>query len=258
MGIFFAIIFLMDVLDSNLQNPTRTAYLNTCCIANFYGFLCGMTKKNIISRVCCFQLCMLTQCIGLWLLYVKRTGLLYMTHSLQEYTSGQPESDIWYIAWIFTAAQSCFTFPSVERQTGIVLMTPPLSFLVHQWREKDFQALNPTTTIRQTGVDLPRQQWSLLNRFHAAQISHCAACRKRWYLTDLDLCSMAETQTMSHITISAIHWAMSTKPLTKLNGGLSRLHSADDDAVQWLANLWKVNPYMKEKEACSSRTHHDW
>ena len=179
----------MDVLDSNLQNPTRTAYLNTCCIANFYGFLCGMTKKSIIYRVCCFQLCVLTQCIGLWLLYVKRTGLLYMTHSLQEYTSGQLESDIWYIAWIFTAAQSCFTFPSVERQTGIVLMTPPLSFLVHQWREKDFQALNPTTTIRQTGVDLPRQQWSLLNRFHAAQIGHCAVCRKRWCLTDLDLCS---------------------------------------------------------------------
>ena len=25
-------------------------------------------------------------------------------------------------------------------------------------------------------------------------------------------------------------------PLTKLNGGLSRLHSADEDAVSWLTN----------------------
>ena len=28
-------------------------------------------------------------------------------------------------------------------------------------------------------------------------------------------------------------------PLTKLNGGLSRLHSADEDAVSWLTNYGK-------------------
>ena len=33
-------------------------------------------------------------------------------------------------------------------------------------------------------------------------------------------------QTMSHIVESC--------PMTKLNGGLSRLHSADEDAVSWL------------------------
>jgi len=33
---------------------------------------------------------------------------------------------------------------------------------------------------------------------------------------------------MSHIVESC--------PLTKLNGGLSRLHSADEDAVSWLTN----------------------
>ena len=37
-----------------------------------------------------------------------------------------------------------------------------------------------------------------------------------------------ETQTMSHIVESC--------PLTKLNGGLSRLHSADEDAVSWLTS----------------------
>jgi len=33
---------------------------------------------------------------------------------------------------------------------------------------------------------------------------------------------------MSHIVESC--------PLTKLNGGLSQLHSADEDAVSWLTN----------------------
>ena len=46
-----------------------------------------------------------------------------------------------------------------------------------------------------------------------------------------DLCPCGETQTMSHIVESC--------PLTKLNGGLSRLHSADEDAVSWLTNYGK-------------------
>ena len=43
-----------------------------------------------------------------------------------------------------------------------------------------------------------------------------------------DLCSCGETQMMSHIVKSC--------PLTKLNGGLSQLHSADDAATAWLTN----------------------
>ena len=82
-------------------------------------------------------------------------------------------------------------------------------------------------TIRQPGFDLPRQQWSLLNHFRTEQ-GHCSACRKKWRLTDADLCFCGETQTMSHIVESF--------PLTKLNGGLSRLHSADDDTVSWLTS----------------------
>ena len=77
-------------------------------------------------------------------------------------------------------------------------------------------------TIRQPGFNLPRQQWSLLNRFRTEQ-GHCGACSRKWRLTDTDLCPCGETQTMSHIVESC--------PLTKLNGSLSRLHSADEDAV---------------------------
>ena len=36
-------------------------------------------------------------------------------------------------------------------------------------------------TIRQPGFDLPRQQWSLVNRFRTEQ-GHCGACRRKWRL----------------------------------------------------------------------------
>ena len=93
--------------------------------------------------------------------------------------------------------------------------------------------------FRQLLFDLPRQQWSLLNRFHTEQ-GHCGACRRKWQLTDTDLCPCGETQTMSHIVESC--------PLTKLNGGLSRLHSADEDAVSWLTNYGKWHAYEKKKK----------
>jgi len=51
-------------------------------------------------------------------------------------------------------------------------------------------------TIRQPGFDLPRKQWSLLNHFRKKQ-GHCGACRKKWRLTDTDLCPYGETQMMS-------------------------------------------------------------
>ena len=82
-------------------------------------------------------------------------------------------------------------------------------------------------TVRQPGFALTRQQRSLLNRFHTGQ-GHCGACRKKWKLSDSDQCSCGETQTMSHIVKSC--------PQTKLHGGLSKLHSADDDAVAWLTS----------------------
>ena len=67
-------------------------------------------------------------------------------------------------------------------------------------------------TIRQPGFYLPRQQWSLLNRFRTEQ-GHCGACRRKWRLTDTDLCPCCETQTMS------LSHTVESCPLTKLNGG---------------------------------------
>ena len=110
----------------------------------------------------------------------------------------------------------------------------------HNWKSSA-QVVNShlvcDPTIRQPGFDLPRQQWSLLNRFRTDQ-GHCGACRRKWQFTDTDLCPCGETQTMSHIVESC--------PLTKQNGGLSRLHSTDEDAVSWLTNYGSWHTYGKK------------
>ena len=57
-----------------------------------------------------------------------------------------------------------------------------------RWRRswKSAQVVNShlvcDPTVRQLGFDLPRQQWSLLNRFRTEQ-GHCGACRRKWRLT---------------------------------------------------------------------------
>jgi len=107
----------------------------------------------------------------------------------------------------------------------------------HNW--KSAQVVNSHLvcgpTIRQPGFDLPRQQWSLLNRFRTEQ-GHCGACRRKWRLTltDTDLCPCGENQTF-HIFESC--------SLTKLNGGLSRQHSADEDSVSWLTSYGSGHAY---------------
>jgi len=100
-----------------------------------------------------------------------------------------------------------------------------------QWRE-DWQSatvVNSTLvedpTIRLPGFDLHRCQWSLLNRFWTGRC-HCNACHKKWGFTDNELCDCGEIQAMSHI--------VNFCPLTKFDGGLLRLHEADEAAVDWL------------------------
>jgi len=52
---------------------------------------------------------------------------------------------------------------------------------------------------------------------------HCHVCKKLWNQAATDLCPCGEKQTMFHIVNSC--------PQMNLNGGLSQLHSADDEAV---------------------------
>jgi len=60
---------------------------------------------------------------------------------------------------------------------------------------------------------------------------------------DTALCPCGETQTMSDSVESC--------PLTKLNDGLSRLHSADKDGVSWLTSYRSWHTYEKNKNADS-------
>jgi len=64
--------------------------------------------------------------------------------------------------------------------------------------------------------------------FHQPPAPHsdCNARYRKWGFTDNELCDCGEIQTMSHIVNSC--------PLTKFDGGLLRLHEADEAAVDWL------------------------
>jgi len=83
-----AIFKIRPELDStgyqtNYPAETGTGYLDTCCIiANFLVYFVVRIKKCIIIPCACFQLCVLTHCIGLVIglqpIYVKQ--LVYMTH----------------------------------------------------------------------------------------------------------------------------------------------------------------------------------
>jgi len=81
-------------------------------------------------------------------------------------------------------------------------------------------------TIWQPGFDLPRQQWSLLNRFCTEQDTAVPAERN------------GDLQTLICVLVARPRRCLSVEycRLTKLNGGLSRLHSANEDAVSWLTS----------------------
>lgn len=103
-----------------------------------------------------------------------------------------------------------------------------------RWRE-DWQTASVVNnslvrdpTIQLPGFNLPRRQWSTLNRFRTEQ-GRCRANLKRWNLADSDLCDCGEVQTMSHI--------LNVCNQTKFDGGIEALNRADTDATDWLNNL---------------------
>ena len=100
-----------------------------------------------------------------------------------------------------------------------------------QWKEDWLSAavvnshLVCDPTIQQSGFDLPRHSWTLLNRFRTGQ-DPCRAKMHKWDLASSPLCDCGEQQTMEHI--------VDLCPLTKLDGGLLSLHEAEEDAISWL------------------------
>ena len=100
-----------------------------------------------------------------------------------------------------------------------------------QWREAwdSAQVVSHTLVddpaIRPPGFNLPRAEWSLLNRFRTGQ-GICQVNRQRWGLADTDKCECGEVQTMSHILESC--------DLTKFDGGILELHKVSENALSWL------------------------
>ena len=96
-----------------------------------------------------------------------------------------------------------------------------------EWTNSDAinQFLIVNATARVPGSDLPRRLWSLLNRFRTGQ-GLCAANLHLWSLRADPLCECGLRQSMTHI-VENCH-------LTRLQGGLRALHSADGAAVVWL------------------------
>jgi len=56
-------------------------------------------------------------------------------------------------------------------------------------------------TIQQPGFDLPRQSWTLLNRFRTDR-GPCRANLHKWGLAASELCDCGQRQTMGHIVDS--------------------------------------------------------
>jgi len=98
---------------------------------------------------------------------------------------------------------------------------------VTRWMEvgSGGQSLVDDPSIRKPGFDVSRSHWALLNCFQTNQ-GHCAYCRKKSGLAAIDMCPCGRCQMRSHIVNSC--------PQTKLEGGLQRLHSADDVDTEWL------------------------
>jgi len=62
------------------------------------------------------------------------------------------------------------------------------------------------------------------NRFGLRRVTD--VCKKLWNQAATDLCPCGEKRCLTLLT----------RPLTKLNGGLSQLHFADDEAIAWLTS----------------------
>ena len=114
-----------------------------------------------------------------------------------------------------------------------------------QWKE-DWQSASVTNcaivedpTSSQPGFDLPRCSWALLIRFRAGE-GTCKASMYKWGLTKSPLCSCGDPQTMDHTVNSC--------PLIKFEGGLTILHEAEDDDVNWLNSVAKLRQHSRNNK----------
>jgi len=86
---------------------------------------------------------------------------------------------------------------------------------------------NPTREV--SGMQLPRREWTLLNRFRT-DVGRSNSWKFKWGQVPVQSCDCgAESQTMCHIVNDC--------PLRALPGGVAHLHSADDTVLSWIREL---------------------
>ena len=112
---------------------------------------------------------------------------------------------------------------------------PPADFTAQAAWEKEWKSndvpnkyLVPDPTQQVPGTNLPRKQWSNLNRIRTDH-GPCLASLHRWGSSPSPLCACGEEQTMKHIIEAC--------PLQRLKGGLVTLHTADQEATAWLEDF---------------------
>jgi len=113
----------------------------------------------------------------------------------------------------------------------------------HNW--KSAQVLNSHLvcypTIRQPGFDLPRQQWSLLNRFGTEQ-GYCGAFRRKWRLRHWSVSLWRDPDDVPHCRILSpdkTEWRLISATLCRWR----RCLVADQ--------LWFMTRIREEEECCS-------
>ena len=151
--------------------------------------------------------------------------------------------------WYLNRFKSYHADKHIRKWTDTTEYIPPYYADINsRWRHnwKSAQVVNSQlvcdSTVWQPGVDLPRQQWSLLNSFRT-ELGHCSACRRKWWVADFDLCPCGETRDdVPHCRILSSD---------KANGNSSRLQFADEDDVSWLTNYDSRHTYEKNKTMLS-------
>jgi len=85
----------------------------------------------------------------------------------------------------------------------------------------------------------------MLNRFQRGR-GTCRADLHQWGLSPSESCSCGQKQTMSHIVDSC--------PLSRFEGSLQQLHTADDRAVHWLETAAKKSTREMKTDDRNSNT----
>ena len=97
-------------------------------------------------------------------------------------------------------------------------------------------------TIRESGFDLPRQQWSLLNRFLTEQ-GHCGACRRKWRLSNTVICVLVARPRRCLTLSNPVPWQTEWRLISATLCGWGRCFVADQ--------LWFMTR-IREEEVSSN------